>query len=537
MKRYRPFRAVYGPMVAYAVLAGAASSVGGCIVPPVLAPVTDWGGHPDRRSAAETIELALQDGTALAGLIELAEPGAPLVLHFFESGGGVVPSVWFDERYDRLADLGLSSMAVDYRGIGLSGGSRAPRRMLDDARQLYRHAVERVGGDEGRVILRATSLGTTLVAGLLEGGARPRAVVAFAPVESATLARRFAAQHWWGFLYWPIAPFLQQLVDVSTLDQLGAAPCPVLVVTDPDDCFMSAGEVARLQAVASTRETLDVVIPDVKTVSSQVSVSGFQRHMSVVRGAEGLQPFEQRFLIAFGVEGDVIEGRVQALLERLPHDVAARIRADDGALARLQRILLEDRYVFPEAAAAAAIQLRDDEVESGLSWISSRWLRFPAVWNPRSFDPLAVEAPRTFDEFLGVFDLRNGEGGRWPIGDILTARDLLRSPSAKAGGWVWSESNVRALALSLEGEIEEAQAHAESARESEVERLGVSNASWLELAKSEGDFLTVKLVNDGGSTSRSVFPARFFAKLTSTPDGRTRREVALALLRKAAWLP
>ncbi|MEM9378546.1 MAG: alpha/beta hydrolase [Planctomycetota bacterium] len=530
-------RAARIPALGFVLAACGAAAVGGCFRPPVVFPVGPGMGIEGERNSLTRIELTLDDGTTLGGVHESAGEGAPLVLHLMEADGGVGWRLGPSDRYDRLADLGLSSMAFDYRGVGLSGGSRRSGRMLDDTRTVYRHALASVGGDEDRLIVRASSIGTTMVAALLAEGARPRAVVAFGPVESATLARRYAAQFWWSPLYWPIAPFLKRLVDVSTLEELAAAPCPVLVVTDPEDCFLSAGEVARLQADAASRETLLCVIPAKKTRSPDVSAPGFQRHVSVVRRAYELRPFEERFLVEHAVDAAVVDARVTTLLAAAPAEARTRIEADAAARARLRTLAIADRRIFPEAAAAAALQLRNDEVEAAKEWVASRWFRFGAAVLQGRYDPYSVGSPRTFEEFLGTFDLADGEGGRWPVADVLRARSFLNHPGVRNEAWVWTEANLRALSLALDGRIEEAQALAESARFDAQQAEGDAPVSWLELEQRSGDLLWVETHVRGGSMGRTVIPAVFTTDLESFLVLLRRGEGALPLLRKAAWWP
>ena len=539
LRRRRPFllRAARISLLGFAVAACGAAASGGCFRPPVVFPLAEGLRGAVRRDSLELIEFELDDGTILGGVRESAGEGAPLVLPLMEADGGVGWDLDLGGRYARLADLGLSSMAFDYRGVGLSGGSRSSRQMLDDTRRVYRHAVASVGGDESRLIVRASSIGTTMRAALLAEGARPRAVVAFGPVESATLARRYSAQFWWGLVYWPAAPFLRRLVDVSTLEQLVAAPCPVLVVTDPEDCFLSASEVAGLEADAAARETLRCVIPEGMVSRAQVNAPGFLQHVSVVRNANGLRPYEERFLLDHGVDRAVVDARVQSLLAAAPAAARERIEADESALARLRVLALADRRIFPDAAAAAALQLRDDEIEAAKEWVSSRWFRAGGAMRNESFDPYAVGAPRSFEEYLAVFDLDDGNGGRWPVEDLLRARTLLKFPSAKNDVWVWSEANLLALSLALDGELDEAEAVAAVARE---EAEGASDGSpvpWVELEERDGGFLMVKMVADGAIYGRTVLPVVFKTDLASGLALHRRGEGVLPLLRKAAWRP
>ena len=128
-----------GVPLAGALLAGVCALCG-CIVPPVIAPSGDPGwtldsgrsSYPEDASIVEVPGAAESEPT-LRGLYVPADEGAPLVVHFAESGGSIPQSLHTRGQYRQLAELGFASLAVDYRGVGLSDGERSPTCLDQDA--------------------------------------------------------------------------------------------------------------------------------------------------------------------------------------------------------------------------------------------------------------------------------------------------------------------------------------------------------------------------------------------------------------------
>lgn len=295
-----------------------------CVYPPVVA-----GPSLTREAVSEGVlriaapaSVALDASRAAHGFTVDAGPGCAVVLHLSSADHSVVSLT--DARWDPLGELlsaGMSSLAVDYSGVGLSGGEHLPSRLVSDARAMYEHAVKLVGGDESRVVLRASSIGTVLAAELLRTGATPGAVIAFAPVEAGSLARRYSAQFWWCFAYWPAAPFLKRIARADTFAELEKAPCPVVIYTSPFDCFVSHAEFDAMVAAAASLERL-VCVERINAFTEAAVHPGFEIHSAIVHLSAAVQPEELEIYRArFGANGPVD-------LER--HDGAWWTRDDGG---------------------------------------------------------------------------------------------------------------------------------------------------------------------------------------------------------------
>ncbi len=172
------------------------ASIGSAVPPALLeagVPKLDLraGNFPP---GTEKVEIKTGNRRHLQGVFVPAGPEAPVVVHLLESLGSVTfgtepllgyPCLW------QLRDMGFSSLMVDYRGIGASGGKRSPRHMRPDARAIWMHAIERVGGNPNKIVMRALSLGTLAAACLLEEQVLPKGVLFIAPVRAETVAKNW----------------------------------------------------------------------------------------------------------------------------------------------------------------------------------------------------------------------------------------------------------------------------------------------------------------------------------------------------------
>ena len=105
--------------------------------PPHLEPL-DFG------PGAEAVKLRVGERDWLRGVFVNAGNNAPLVLHLLGGGETLTARhqvagkvVWVGDTIRELARLGLSSLVVDYRGVGRSDGHRHSRYMLADARVAW----------------------------------------------------------------------------------------------------------------------------------------------------------------------------------------------------------------------------------------------------------------------------------------------------------------------------------------------------------------------------------------------------------------
>ncbi|MEL6713373.1 MAG: alpha/beta hydrolase, partial [Planctomycetota bacterium] len=153
-----------------------------------------------------------------------------------------------------LRALGWSSLVLDYRGVGRSGGSRNARRLPADGRAMWAEAVRRAGGAPDRVVLRATSLGTLVAAELLAtegaGQGAPRAAVLAAPVRAASVVRNGARERHGAFAAW-WAGLLHSAPNVPELENVVASErVPLLLVLSENDGYLPPAETERVRRAA-----------------------------------------------------------------------------------------------------------------------------------------------------------------------------------------------------------------------------------------------------------------------------------------------
>ena len=220
-----------------------------CLTPPLVLP--NKARHPEQAlkvypKGSRVLELDRPGGGEIRGIYCPKERDgtgpAPVALHLLESGASV-----FDLRrhFGLVTEaynwLGYSSLLFDYSGVGISDGKRSTKNLASDALAAYQEAVRLAGGEESRVLVRATSLGTIALAELLESGANPGALVVISPVDPADVAPRAAR-----IIYGSLASCFVSAVFGSASDaDLKAriddlVETPQLLVMGEDDRFVSA---------------------------------------------------------------------------------------------------------------------------------------------------------------------------------------------------------------------------------------------------------------------------------------------------------
>jgi len=159
--------------------------------------------------------------------------GGPLVVYF---GGNA-------EELSRLVGsvgrLPATTVLVNYRGYGDSGGSPTAAALTGDAAAVTAAARERLGRDRP-LVLFGRSLGSGLAA-LTAREVAADGVILLSPYRSIThLARRFAP-------FAPVDALLRHRID--TTQALTALPDRVLVLYSPEDLIIPAAESRALAAL------------------------------------------------------------------------------------------------------------------------------------------------------------------------------------------------------------------------------------------------------------------------------------------------
>jgi hypothetical protein len=360
-----------------------ALSASACLTPPVVLageslPLAEaLARFPE---PCEAIELAAVDGAVLRGAYVPAEEGAAVVLHLFGATDSF-GSRKFSQRphVSQLRDLGLASLLVDYRGVGLSEGERSAEHLADDAWTMWQEAVRRAGGDPARVGIRATSLGTIATALLLERGARPGAITLIAPVMPETVVRRYAR-----FEHGRIVAGLSMLLfapvaEIDVLAQLARFPGTLLVCQSAADRFVSDAERAAFERLTYERGAAWCELDGGHYQSSVAGRALFVREKSFWSTA--LPPLQP-------------PSSPEELWQDRP-DFSLAVQAFPGAEARLAELLVLKRRGEPLLLTAVASAITDVYLARELAW-SIEQRPYPLL---------------PFEEFCEVLSLADPSGG------------------------------------------------------------------------------------------------------------------------------
>ena len=217
---------------------------------------------------ATPVSVQTDDGVTLRGVrIASGAHDAMLILHLLPSRvsveGGIdagIRRLPLGPMLEEFKAAGFDSVVFDHRGVGASDGPAVPELFVEDGMAMWRAALELVDGDEGRIVVRAGSLGTIVASELLARGARPRATVLYAPVRSTTVAAN-AARHHGGFVGWLLAPFIERPRGADLVEVLPAAEGHILVLLDGESPYLPGDEHAAIQAAAERGAHPVVVTP------------------------------------------------------------------------------------------------------------------------------------------------------------------------------------------------------------------------------------------------------------------------------------
>ena len=387
-------------MLALVGLATAAS----CRAPVALAEVTpqDFQGLVDGLPpGGRRLELLVEGSTVLRGIAVPPGAGGPVVLHLLESGGSVARGVGGRGRVVRqLADVGAGSLMLDWSGVGVSTGERSNEHLRRDASAMWREAVRLAGGDQSRVIVRATSLGTLAAADLLQRGARPGAVILVAPVLAETAHHNFARDTYGSVLGGLATATMGPLLDVDLVATLGRVDVPLLVLLPSEgDPFVTDDERAAIELASSAPTTRVGLVPGGHVEAAQRTRSLAAQELAFLRPllpalddasarAELLQTRFPARAVAAGLPGDVVTRRLERVAPYLRTQPAELVLAAGLGSARAQNgvrllwLLQEHDGSLPNAydglppeSIADALSLHDPAGELPLDLIAE--LRTP----------------------------------------------------------------------------------------------------------------------------------------------------------------
>lgn len=422
----------------------------GCFVPPVIAPAHDpaWSLDSDRNSYPEDASIvevpgATESEPTLRGLFVPSDEGAPLVVHFAESGGAVSISPHNRRQYRQLAELGFASLAVDYRGVGFSDGKRSPACLDEDALRVWNHALGLVDGDEQRIVLRGCSIGVIAMSSLLKNGANPRGVVAFAPVRPQTVVARYGYAVFWDLPVWFAIRFVRSFSEGDPLKWIPRSEGFKLVSMGPGDELLGKKEYEDLKSAVEQAGGVVRVAGSSDTTVVQwnggMTLAELAGHVSLAERSYSVRPPESDLLLTQFQDVPRLDLRRAQVFAEGQSEAASEVRGNPGKLASLDHILRSYRNAPADLSLAAASVFDESEMELCFDWFFSRSGEARESLKGRSFGELR--------ELLNLED----PGGALPLPIVTHASQIIGEDFDREGNRRWDKQRLAALAQALLG--------------------------------------------------------------------------------------
>lgn len=113
------------------------------------------------------VELTASDGVRLVSWVIPAEGGSGYWLLMCHGNGGNISEAGRPRHYAGLRALGLSLLALDYRGYGESEGTPSEPGLYRDADAAYRYLRDTLGVPPERIVVFGHSLGSAVAVELV----------------------------------------------------------------------------------------------------------------------------------------------------------------------------------------------------------------------------------------------------------------------------------------------------------------------------------------------------------------------------------
>jgi pimeloyl-ACP methyl ester carboxylesterase len=213
-----------------------------------------------------------EDGVRLHGWF-IPGNGAQVVLFLHGNAGNISHRLDSIRIFNRL---GLSVLAIDYRGYGRSTGRISEKGTYADAHAAWRYLRDDQGFDASHIVLFGRSLGSA-VAIELATHARPRALIA----ESAYTSVPDVGAHHYRLL--PVR--LLARIRYNSLPRVAAIDCPKLFIHSPSDEIAPFRLAQRLFAAAAEPKTFLEISGDHNSgfvTSGAVYVEGLRRFLASI---------------------------------------------------------------------------------------------------------------------------------------------------------------------------------------------------------------------------------------------------------------
>ncbi len=336
----------------------------GCITPPVVLEGERRGIRlAEFPPATEEVVVCGANGNSLHGVFVPSDPGAPVVVHFLESGCSITQgSIDFPslEVVWQLRDLGFASLAMDYSGVGASEGDRSPDNLAPDAEAMWEEAVRRADGLPGRVVLRGMSIGTLAAASLLDRGVRPGGVVLIAPVRGETVASHYVDERMGKPFAGLVSLFYKSAVPEDLAATLSRTRVPLLSILPAEDSLLPEDERRFVRYAVRSARGRSATLPGLD-------------HIDAVLEAHRLLEAEAALLRELFPELPPIDSRVERILAGTPGWLNAGDSSATASTVRLRDLVAAWYVDDPEVTQSLAAALPPSLVgqEAVLDWFRS----------------------------------------------------------------------------------------------------------------------------------------------------------------------
>jgi fermentation-respiration switch protein FrsA (DUF1100 family) len=243
---------------------------------PTRYPAGEWDRRKRARIPVDEVEFTIADGTRLVAWHARAKQERCTFLYFHGNAGNIADRL---DVLEALAEIGVSTFAVDYRGYGKSAGTPSGPGILADADGAWAHLTLRMGVPANRVVLFGKSLGGACAIDLAYRVPAKGLVVQSAFTSISDVAARVMP-------LFPAKWFLRE--NMNSVMKIGAAKCPTLVVHSKDDEIVPFAHGAKLFEAA----------PDPKWFAEYSGVG--HNELIAVRRAEWLKDLSE-FLDRIGL--------------------------------------------------------------------------------------------------------------------------------------------------------------------------------------------------------------------------------------------
>jgi hypothetical protein len=231
-------------------------------------PRRELAGTPaDAGLAYEEVYLTTTDGVAIHGWFVPAKDQKGVLLYFHGNGGNISHRIEALRQFNRL---GLTTLIIDYRGYGKSGGETSEEGTYLDAEAAWAELVSRRNIKPEQIILLGRSLGGAIAAHLATR-ISPRSII---------LESTFTSIPDRGSEIYPYFPVrLLSRFHYDTLRRIPSIGRPLLVVHSTDDEIVPFNHGQRLfDAALEPKELL--VISGGHNDAFVVSAERYERGLS-----------------------------------------------------------------------------------------------------------------------------------------------------------------------------------------------------------------------------------------------------------------